>query len=145
MLHGLITAEASRAETRETAIDGRVSDRHRVDWGFEQLTTTAKTSLVAALNEAIDSTEETAAIQANAANIAINEEAISAETTRAENAEQVLRTTLNATVAAVGSATLDHNKTTVREAINELNAYQATLATQSTVESLETTVRWSRA
>ena len=140
VVRGLIASEASRAEARETAIDGRVSTAFASIGDLGQLATTAKASLVAALNEAIDATEETAAIQTNAANIAANAEAIAAEATRAGNAEQVLRTTLNAAVAGLGSAPLTTTNATVREAINELKATQATLAKQSTVESLEETV-----
>ena len=139
MLRGLITAEVSRAETRETAIEGRVSTAFVSIGDLEQLTTSAKTSLVDALNEVTDTAGNASAIDTNASNIASNAGAIAAEGTRAQNAEQVLRTSLNAVVADL-SATLTTTNATVREAINELKAAQGTLATQSAVHSLGTTV-----
>ena len=140
VLRGLITAEVSRAETRETAIEGRVSTAFVSIGDLEQLTTSAKTSLVDALNEVTDTAGNASAIDTNASNIASNAGAIAAEGTRAQNAEQVLRTSLNAVVADLGSATLTTTNATVREAINELKAAQGTLATQSAVHSLGTTV-----
>ena len=127
-----LTSEVSRATAAEGALDSRLTTAEAGlatvtgDVGTKaSLTTEAKNTLVAAINE-VD------------ANADANTAAIAAEVTRATGAEAALDDRIDALETTVGGATGNLNdltttaKNTLVAAINEVNAAVATEATRAT-------------
>lgn len=161
-----LAAEVSRATGAEGTIASNlaseISRATGVEGSLASLTTTVKTTLVAAINE-VDANADAAAAAAAAAS-----SAVAAEQARAEGIEGGLRTDVDAAAAAVAAETsraqtvegilaalTTDAKTSLVNAINEVDAHADTNATaiaaetsraqgvEGTLASLTTTVKTS--